>query len=93
MRPKPPLVPITSGQVQQPFQTISLDLITDLPPSEGYNSILTVVVHGCSKVAIFLPCSKTIDAAEIVELYATQIFPHYGVPARVISDRVPRFTA
>ena len=92
-RPKPPLMPIIATGVQAPFKTISLDLITDLPISQGYNSVLTIVDHGCSKAAIFLPCHKTIDATGVAELYSTQVFPFYGVPKRIISDWDPRFTA
>jgi hypothetical protein len=55
---------------QNPFQTISIDLITDLPKSKGYDSILTIVDHGCSKAAVFLPCCKTIDAAGVAGIYA-----------------------
>ena len=91
-RPTPPLMPIITTGVQPPFETISLDLITDLPISQGYNSILTVVDHGCSKAAIFLPCHKTIDATGVAALYSAWIFPFYGIPKRIISDRDPRFT-
>ena len=35
-----------------PFQYISLDLITDLPPSGRHDAILTIVDQGCSKAAI-----------------------------------------
>jgi hypothetical protein len=69
-RPTPPAFPITTEEKQSPFQTISLDLITDLPPSKGYDSILTVVDQGCSKAAIFLPCNKSIDALGVAKLYA-----------------------
>ena len=69
-----------------PFHMISLNLITDLPVSDGYNSILMVVDQGCSKTAIFLPCNKMIDAIGMAHLYATKIFPHYGVAQHVISD-------
>ena len=79
-RPKPPLMPIIATGVQAPFKTISLDLITDLPISQGYNSVLTIVDHGCSKAAIFLPCHKTIDATGVAGLYSTWVFPFYGVP-------------
>ena len=92
-RPKPPLMPIVATGVQAPFETISLDLITDLPISQGYDSILTVIDHGCSKAAIFLPCHKMIDATEVAVLYSAQIFPFYGVPRQIISDRDPWFTA
>jgi hypothetical protein len=54
-------MPISSPERQLPFQTISVDLITDLPVSRGFDSILTVVDHGCSKAAVFLPCQKAID--------------------------------
>ena len=79
MRPKPPLMPIVITGVHPPFDMISLNLITDLLTSWGYDSILTIVDHGCSKIAIFLPCYKTIDTAGIVALYLTRIFPFYGV--------------
>ena len=92
-RPKPPLMPIVATGVQTPFETISLDLITDLPISQGYDSILTVVDHGCSKAAIFLPCHKTIDATGVAVLYSAWIFPFYRIPKQIISDRDPRFTA
>jgi transposase InsO family protein len=34
-----------------------------------------------------------VDASEVAALYAQQVFPHYGVPKKIISDRDPRFTA
>ena len=86
-------MPIVATGVQTPFEIISLDLITDLPISQGYDSILTVVDHSCSKAVIFLPCHKTIDAAGVAALYSTRIFPFYGIPKQIISDRDPRFTA
>ena len=49
--PRRTVITVTTG-VQSPFETISLDLITDLPTSRGYDSILTVVDHGCSKAAM-----------------------------------------
>jgi hypothetical protein len=90
---KVPPFPITQDAPQKPFQTISLDLITDLPESQGYDCILTIVDHGCSKVAIFLPCHKNINAIGVAALYAEQVFPFYSIPQRIISDRDPRFTA
>jgi Integrase zinc binding domain len=92
-RPKVPLMPITARQAAPPFSTIALDLITDLPLSNGHDSVLTITDHDCSKAAIFIPCSKTVDAEGIARLYAQNVFPHYGVPQKVISDRDPRFTA
>ena len=42
---------------ESPWKSISLDFITDLPPSKGFDVILTVV--DCfTKMAHFLPCTK-----------------------------------
>jgi hypothetical protein len=87
---QPPLFPITSSS-HLPFQTIAVDFITKLPLSYGNDTILMITDHGVSKANIFLPCKETIDAVSIAELYATHIFPHYGIPLKVISDRDPCF--
>jgi hypothetical protein len=76
-----------------PFQYVSMDLITDLPRSDGYDAILTIVDQGCSKAAKFLPCNKTIDGQGIAQLYFRHLFPWFGIPKRIISDRDPRFTS
>jgi Integrase zinc binding domain len=91
-RPKVPLVPITPKEQAPPFATIALDLIMDLPESQGHDSILTITNHDCTKAAVFLPCSKTITGEGVAQLYVDHVFPHFGVPRKVISDRDPRFT-
>jgi len=40
-----------------------------------------------------MPCNETVDAAGVAKLYATHVFPHYGLPKKVISDRDPRFAS
>jgi hypothetical protein len=79
-------------QRMHPFQNIALDLITNLPPSQGNNSILTIVNHDCLKVAIFLPCTKEITAEGQAQIYAQHVFPHYGVPQKIISDQDTQLT-
>jgi len=90
---KPPLNPITAEPDALPFQTITMDFIVKLLESDGYDSILTITDHDCSKAAIFIPCKETIDAEGVAQLYATHVFPHYGIPRKIISDRDTRFTA
>jgi Integrase zinc binding domain len=92
-KPKVPLFPISVEKSSQPFSTIALDLIVDLPPSKGYDSILTITDHDVSKAALFFPCTQKIGVAGVAELFATQVFPHFGVPTKVISDRDTRFTS
>jgi len=86
---RPPLFPITSEINTLPFQTISLDFIIKLPILDGYDTILTITDHDCSKATIFIPCNKEINTAGVAKVYTTYLFPHYGLPKKVISDRDP----
>ena len=43
-----PLYKITVPQNAPPFTQIAMDLITGLPKSRGFDSVLTIVDHGCS---------------------------------------------
>ncbi len=90
--PKPPLFPITTDPHAYPFKTIALDFITKLPKSQGYDTILTIMDHDCSKASIFIPCHKTITTEQMALLYATYVLPHYGLPKLVTSDRGTQFT-
>ena len=92
-QPKPLLYPITMHTDMLPFETIALDFIVKLPQSNGYDTILSITDQGASKATIFLPCTEKIDALGVAKLYAQNVFPHYGILKRVISDRDTRFTA
>ena len=75
-----------------PFNVIALDLITQLPKVNGHNAILTIVNQGCSRAAIFLPCSMMITREGVALLYLQHLLPWFRVPSKVISDRDPCFT-
>jgi hypothetical protein len=70
-----------------------MDWITKLPPSLGYDSILTITDHDCSKAVVFIPCKEAMGTEELAKLYFKQVFPHYGIPKKIISDRDPRLTS
>ena len=63
------LSPIYPKPEAMPFETIAIDFITKLPLSQGYDSILTVTDHDCTKVAIFIPCNEEINAEQTAALY------------------------
>jgi len=69
-----------------------MDFIIDLPVSQGYDSILTVVdCH--SKAIILSPCHKTITAEQTSQLLVDNVWKRTGVPKAIISDRGPQFAA
>ena len=92
-RSKAPLQRFDTPVEEGPFQYVSMDLITDLPKSQGFDSILTIVDQGCSKAAKFIPCTKTIDGTGVALEYLKHLVPWFGLPKRIISDRDPRFTS
>ena len=70
-----------------------MDLITDLPLSNGFNSILVMVDCGLTKGVILLPCNKTITAEQVANLLLENLYKQFGLPDEIISDRGPQFAA
>ncbi len=90
---KAPLSPIFPTHEAMPFETVALDFITKLPISQGYDSILTVTDHDCTKAAVFIPCKESMTAEETAGLIVQHIFPRFGLPLKFISDRDPKFAS
>jgi len=88
-----PLYCIPTSEDALPFQQIALDLIMGLPPNGPHDSVLTIVDHGCSRAAIFLPCATTITGPGVAQLYFDNVYRWFGLPSKIISDRDPRFTS
>ena len=87
------LMPIPHGGSSRPFQTITIDYITDLPPADGYDAIQVVVDHDVSKAVVYSKCSKTITAIGASNLLWNDVFSRFGLPSKIISDRGPQFAA
>jgi len=88
-----PLQPIFPQPEAMPFETVALDFITKLPLLQGYDLILMVTDHDCSKAAIFIPCKEAVMAEEMVGLIVQHVFPCFGLPQQFISNRDPRFAS
>ena len=80
----------------RPWKEITLDFITDLPPSRCrlgvYDSVL-VVVDRYTKIARYFPTTKSIKAVDLAELFIDKIITQYGCPKGIVSDRGPVFTS
>ena len=92
-RLKAPLQCFDTPIEEGPFQYVLMDLITDLPKSQGFNSVLTIVDQGCSKATKFILCNKTIDGLGVTNEYLKHLVPWFRLPKRIISDWDPRFTS
>ena len=89
----PSYQPIEGSKSTRPFAQCSMDMITDLPLSNGHDSILAVVDHGLMKGVILIPCSKTLTAAQCTELLLDNVYKRFGLMDKIISDRGPQFAA
>ena len=69
-----------------------MDFITDLPLSNGYNSIW-VMVDPFSKMAHFVPLKANGKKTDnLIKIFAREYWRLYGIPMDIISDRDSRFT-
>ena len=89
----PGLIPIKGTTTGRPFSQVTMDFITDLPPSEKFDSLMVVVDHGSTKGVISIPCNKTIDAMETAQLYFDNVYRRFGLPDSMLSDRGPQFAS
>src|SRR5208282_3764925 len=89
----PSLLPVEGAAVTRPFAHCSMDLITDLPPADGYDALLVVVDQGLSKGVILCPTTKTMTMDGIGDLLHENLYKRFGLPDKMLSDRGPQFAA
>ncbi len=77
---------------QRPWSHIAIDFITDLPPSDGHTTILTVIDR-FSKACRLIPLSKLPTALQTAEYLCNLVFRFYGLPEDIVSDRGAQFTS
>lgn len=76
----------------KPYESISMDLVVNLPLSEGYNAVY-VVVDRLTKHAQFIPTTTGISSEDFAYLFTKKVVSKFGLPESVITDRDPRWTS
>jgi Chromo (CHRromatin Organisation MOdifier) domain/Integrase core domain len=76
----------------RPWSSLSMDYITDLPSSNGYDSVL-VVVDRLTKMVHFVPSRATDTSRDLANHYVHHIFRLHGLPSDIVSDRGSTFTS
>lgn len=88
---KPPLTPLSPPDVA--WKQMGVDLVVDLPVTqEGYNAICVFVCH-LTKMVRLVATRTTLPATGFASLFMKEVFPHYGLPENLISDRGPQWNS
>ncbi|KAG2039955.1 hypothetical protein BDR03DRAFT_809887, partial [Suillus americanus] len=77
-----PLTPILPS-IATPFAQVSVDLITDFPLCDGFDSIID---HGIMKEVILILCTKAITSEGVAKKFFKYIYRHFGLHEKVILD-------
>jgi len=75
-----------------PWKSLSCDFITDLPVSNGKDSIL-VIVDRMTKMTHFIPCFESTSALEFAQMFGSHIIRLHSLPDSIVSDRASIFTS
>jgi len=81
--------------LQVPFwkwSSISLDLVTGLPNSHGFDTLL-VVVDRLSKMVHYIPTTTDVNSKGIARLFLDNVFKLHGLPDSIVSDRGTQFVS
>lgn len=74
------------------WTVVTVDLITGLPESQGYDSIM-VTVDRLSKMIHVLPTTSRLSSEGLARLFRDNVWKHHGLPQQIISDRGPQFVS
>ena len=62
-----------------------MDFIEGLPISEGYDTILVIVCH-LSKMGLFIPTVRDIDAEDLAMIFLVHVFSKHSMLTDIVSD-------
>lgn len=74
----------------QPYQSITMDFIMNLPWSEGFN-VIHVTIDRMTKHGIFSPTMTGLNAEDFGALFMKKVVCHFRLPESIICDRDPRW--
>jgi hypothetical protein len=62
----------------QPWEELSMDIVTGLPLSEGFDTIM-VIIDRLTKQQHLVPCHKTTNAKDVAKIYLRELWKHHDL--------------
>lgn len=91
--PGAPAGPLLPNEIpDRRWQVVTVDLITELPVSNGKDAIF-VAVDRKGKRAHFAATTSEVNSLGIARIFRDQVWKHHGLPEVTISDRGPQFVS
>lgn len=88
-KPQGPLQPLPTPT--KPFADIAIDFMSGIGTSQGFDRIM-VTTDRFTKMVVLAPTTTNLDAPALASLFMKYIYPRFGLPATIVSDRDTLFT-
>src|SRR5258708_37763686 len=75
-----------------PWESISMDFIKQLPPSNNHSTIL-VIIDCLTKQSLFIPTHDTINSLELAQLFLTHIFSKHRTLSHITFNQGSEFVS
>ena len=75
----------------RPWDDMSMDFVLELPCTVCRHDSIILFLDLFSKMAHFVPCSKTSDTTRVAQLYVQEVVLLHGLPKSIVSDRDVHF--
>jgi hypothetical protein len=77
----------------QPWDSVSMDFIVQLPRTGKGHDAIVVFVDRLTKMVHLAPTSTSVTSEDTANLLWEKVFKHHGVPLNIVSDRGSVFTS
>ena len=77
----------------QPWQSCSMDWLTNLPVCKGGKDAVMVVVDRFTKMVVLVPCCGTDSVATTAQRYLKHVVRRFGLQEGILSDRDPKLVS